>query len=73
MTSAFRKTTETYRQGARTMPGRYYTSAEVFLEEAERVFRRRWICVGRVTAIPEPGDYLTAGIAGESIIVGNIV
>src|SRR5204863_2105651 len=69
MTSAFRKTTETYRQGARTMPGRYYTSSEVFAEEAERVFRRRWICVGRATAIPDPGDYLTAGIAAESILV----
>ena len=69
MTSAFRKTIESYQQGARTMPGRYYTSSDVFAEEAERVFRRRWICVGRAAAIREPGDYLVADIAGESIIV----
>ena len=43
----FLKTTESYRQGARTLPGRYYTAPEVLALEEERIFRRRWICVGR--------------------------
>jgi Rieske 2Fe-2S family protein len=67
--TTFRKTTESYRQGARTMPGRYYTSPEVFAEEAEKIFARRWICAGRVEALAQPGDYLLASVAGESVIV----
>jgi Rieske 2Fe-2S family protein len=66
---SFLKTTESYRQGARTLPGRYYTAPEVLTEEQERIFRRRWICVGRVNALAAPGDYMLAEIAGESIIV----
>jgi len=65
----FLKTTESYKQGARTLPGRYYTSPDILAEEQERIFRRRWICVGRDDALAAPGDYVLAEIAGESIIV----
>src|SRR3989449_7942523 len=68
MTSFF-KTTEMYRQGARTLPGRYYTSPEIFAEEVERIFTRRWVCVGRAAELPDPGDYFLADVAGESVIV----
>jgi Rieske 2Fe-2S family protein len=67
--STFMKTVESYRQGARTLPGRYYTAPEVLAAEQERIFRRHWICVGRDEALPAPGDYFLAEIAGESIIV----
>ena len=67
--TAFRRTVETYRQGARTLPGRYYTSTEVLEQEQRTVFSRRWICVGRESSLAKPGDYLLADIAGESIIV----
>jgi len=63
------KTTEMYRQGARTLPGRYYTSPEIFAEEVERIFTRRWVCVGRAAELPDPGDYFLADVAGESVIV----
>jgi len=65
----FLKTIESYRQGARTLPGRYYTAPEVFSEEQERIFARHWICVGRAAALSAPGDYVVVQIAGESIIV----
>jgi Rieske 2Fe-2S family protein len=65
----FLKPTESYRQGARTLPGRYYTAPEVLAEEHERIFRRSWICVGRAERIATPGDYVLTEIAGESIIV----
>src|SRR5256712_227096 len=68
MTSFF-KTSETYRQGARTLPGRYYTSPEIFAEEVERIFARRWVCVGRAAELSEPGDYFLADVAGESLIM----
>jgi len=67
--TTFLKTTEAYQQGARTLPGRYYTTPEILSEEAERIFRKRWICVGRVERIAQPGDYVVVEIAGESIIV----
>ena len=67
--TAFHKTTESYQQGARTLPGRYYNAPEVLVEEQDRIFRRRWICVGRADAIAAAGDYVLADIAGESIIV----
>ena len=66
---SFLETRESYRQGARTLPGRYYTSSEVFAEEAERVFRRSWLCAGRQEEIAEPGEYFLVATAGESVIV----
>ncbi len=65
----FLKTVDSYRQGARTLPGRYYTSAEVFAEEQERIFGRHWICIGREATLATPGDYVVVEIGGESIIV----
>ncbi|HYR30643.1 MAG TPA: aromatic ring-hydroxylating dioxygenase subunit alpha [Gemmatimonadales bacterium] len=67
--TTFLKTTDAYKQGARTLPGRYYTTPVILSEEAERIFRRQWICVGRAEAIAGAGDYVVAEIAGESIIV----
>lgn len=54
---------------ATTLPGRYYTSAEVFAREQERIFGRRWICIGRASDVPAAGDYVVARVAGESLIV----
>src|SRR5256884_1495199 len=68
MTSFF-KTTEMYRQGARTLPGRYYTSPEIFAEELERICTRRWVRVRRAAELPDPRDYFLADVAGESVIV----
>src|SRR5438067_12910566 len=66
---SFLKTVESYQQGARTLPGRYYTAPEAFAAEQDRIFLRNWICVGRDAALADPGDYMLAEIAGESIIV----
>ena len=67
--ATFVRTTESYVHGARTLAGRYYTSADVLAEEGERVFSRSWICAGREEQVAEPGDYMLATIAGESIII----
>lgn len=63
------KTSESYRQGARTLPGRYYTSADVLAEEQEKVFRRHWISIGRSAELAGAGDYRLVSIGGESLIV----
>ena len=53
----------------RTLPGAYYTSDAIFREEGDRIFARRWVCVGRASGIPAPGDYVLTEVAGESLIV----
>ena len=52
-----------------TLPGRYYTSAETFREEQERIFMRHWLCAGREAQILEPGDFFVREIDTESVIV----
>ena len=42
----FRKTAETFTSGAKTLPQRYVTSAEVFAKEQERIFSTQRLCVG---------------------------
>lgn len=67
--SAFLKTVDSYRPGARTMPGRYYTAPEILAEEQEKIFARHWISIGRSADFAEPGAYRLVDIAGESLIV----
>jgi Rieske 2Fe-2S family protein len=51
------------------LPGRDYHSPEIFELEQERIFLRGWFCVGREEQLPQPGDFLTADVAGESVIL----
>ena len=69
MTTSFHRTAEAYRRGAQTMPGEYYTSPEILVEERERIFAQQWNCIGRASALPNPGDFVVRNVAGESIIV----
>jgi Rieske 2Fe-2S family protein len=66
---SYQSTTATYQQGARTLPGEYYTSERVLAEERERVFARGWNCVGRASRVARPGDFLVRDVAGESILI----
>jgi glycine betaine catabolism A len=43
--------------GARALPGRYYTSSEIFARECERIFSDRWLYVGRASSLARAGDY----------------
>ena len=67
--TTFQRTVNTYKHGAQTMPGEYYTSPDIFAEEKERVFARSWHCVGRASAVANTGDYVLRTVAGESIII----
>ncbi len=67
--ATFLKTTQISVDGARTLPGEYFTSPDIFAQEMERIFLRRWICVGREERIPNPGDYLVQEVDRESVIV----
>ena len=67
--TTFVKPTQAYQQGQRTLPGRYYTSPEIHAEEEDRIFSRRWLCVGRAAELADSGDFVLRTVAGESILV----
>ncbi|MGH7559833.1 MAG: aromatic ring-hydroxylating oxygenase subunit alpha [Gemmatimonadales bacterium] len=67
--TTYHRTTTSFRQGARTLPGEYCTAPEIFAEEQERLFPRQWHCVGRADRLARPGDYLVRTVAGESMVV----
>jgi phenylpropionate dioxygenase-like ring-hydroxylating dioxygenase large terminal subunit len=54
---------------ASTLPGECYWREDIYQREIERIFRREWICVGRVEDIPGPGDYMTQTIANEPLMI----
>jgi phenylpropionate dioxygenase-like ring-hydroxylating dioxygenase large terminal subunit len=54
---------------ASTLPPQAYWSPELYERELEFIFRREWICVGRVEDIPAVGDYFTTTIANEPLIL----
>ena len=67
--SAFQPTVLTYQQGSRTLPRELYTTKDVLDLELDRIHARSWNCVGRASALAQPGDYMLRDVAGESIIV----
>jgi phenylpropionate dioxygenase-like ring-hydroxylating dioxygenase large terminal subunit len=66
---AFRKTTETFRTGAKSLAQRYFVSPEIFAQEQRKIFSEQWILVGHQSQIPKGGDYFISEVAGESLIV----
>jgi Rieske 2Fe-2S family protein len=65
----FRKTTETFKAGAKSLSQRYFVSPEIFAQEQEKIFSEQWVLVGHQSQIPKAGDYFIADVAGESLII----
>jgi phenylpropionate dioxygenase-like ring-hydroxylating dioxygenase large terminal subunit len=68
-TSVFRKTAETFKSGAKTLPQRYFVSPDLFAEEREKIFSKQWMLVGHQSQIAEAGDYFVQEVADESLII----
>jgi phenylpropionate dioxygenase-like ring-hydroxylating dioxygenase large terminal subunit len=51
------------------LPAWTYDNDEITELEKEFVFRRNWLLVGHVNAIPNPGDYMTLDVADERAMV----
>ena len=47
----------------------FYLHPDIFALDIERIFRRRWLFAGPACAIPNPGDWFTWQVAGDSVIV----
>lgn len=54
---------------ASTIPSRYYTDAAVLAEEQRAIFGCTWQLAGRAEQVREPGQYFTATIAGEPLLI----
>jgi phenylpropionate dioxygenase-like ring-hydroxylating dioxygenase large terminal subunit len=67
--TTFQRTISSYRQGAHTLPGEYYTSPDILAEESAHLFPNHWHCVGRASKLAQPGDFMTRRVAGESLII----
>src|SRR5687768_13672038 len=54
---------------ANLLPPRVFHDPAVFDFEQDRWFARTWLCVGREEDVADPGTYLLAHAAGESVLV----
>ncbi len=55
--------------GQHTLPGGYFTSEEIFRQERERIFRRRWLAAGHVSQLAAPGSYFLFELDQASVIL----
>jgi benzoate/toluate 1,2-dioxygenase alpha subunit len=46
-----------------------YCDQELFELEMQRLWERAWIYVGHESQVPKPGDYYTADIAGQPVVM----
>ena len=51
------------------LPPSWYLSHDIYRQEQERLLHRSWIHVGHASRLPNPGDFFTYDIGGQSIIV----
>jgi choline monooxygenase len=54
---------------ASTIPRLWYSDTEIYQAESRAAFARSWQAVGRVEQLSENGQFITAEIAGEPVVV----
>ena len=54
---------------ASTIPAPWYVDPRIAELEAQTVFSRTWQLVGRLDQVAKPGQFVTANVAGEPIVV----
>jgi Rieske 2Fe-2S family protein len=54
-----------------TLPGHYYTDPAVFAAEQARIFEAQWYCAVRAADLAQPGDFRTAVVGTESVLVSR--
>ncbi|MEP6883911.1 MAG: aromatic ring-hydroxylating dioxygenase subunit alpha [Gammaproteobacteria bacterium] len=57
-----------HRQG-HALTREFYTDPAIFEYDMQRMLLRHWFCVGHISSIPRPGDYLVVDLGSESIII----
>src|SRR5438105_2863091 len=67
-TPALPKTSKTLVR-AKSLPQKYFVSPEIFADEQTKIFSKRWLLVGHVSQLADPGDYVVQDVNRESLIV----
>jgi phenylpropionate dioxygenase-like ring-hydroxylating dioxygenase large terminal subunit len=62
MTKDYRECLEYHELGTGPIPLEPNISREYFEREREKIFRRTWLCVGRVEEVPEVGDFFVRAL-----------
>ena len=52
-----------------TLPAALYTEGSVFTKEKEKIFLRSWQVVGHCSQVANTGDYFTAELIGEPLLL----
>jgi choline monooxygenase len=52
-----------------TLPSHLYTEPDAFVAEVERIFARSWQVVGHHAQVANPGDYFTAELVNEPLLI----
>jgi choline monooxygenase len=52
-----------------TLPAPLYTDASIWITEREKIFARTWQVVGHASQVENPGDYFTAELIGEPLLI----
>jgi choline monooxygenase len=52
-----------------SLPGVAYTDPELYQQELTEVFERAWILVGHICELSEPGQYVSANVGREPVVV----
>jgi len=61
--------TKTLREVRSSLPASWYFDPDHYRLELEKIWYRDWICVGHVHALQRTGDFFTAKIGDQNIIV----
>lgn len=54
---------------AETLPAEAYTGSAFFEWECREVLSAEWLCMGHHSQIPAPGDFFTADVLGEPLVI----
>ena len=54
---------------ASALPGWCYVDPAWYEREIDRIWRKDWLCVGRVEQVPNPGDFYYIEMVGQPLIV----
>ena len=54
-----------------SLPAQLYFDPQIFSDERDRIFSRTWQVVGRSYQVSKPGDYFTAEVAGEPVLIAR--
>ncbi len=56
---------------ASTLPSKFYIDPAIASTESEKIFGRTWQIVARREQLAKPGDFITAQVAGEQVLVSR--